>query len=724
MGSYLVTQNSLLHLHSGSTSLVLSTKVGAPLEALYWGPRLAEQDAQECGRLSERQHAHGSPAQEVPAALLNDFGSGYAGPPSFEAHIGGHAWARQFAIETVKIASNERAMIVCKDQTGLIAVVHDLELCQTTDILSVSLSLMYSPKAKGGDLTINRCDTACLPLPQTVSRITSFTGRWANEFQTEEVAIFIGTFLRESRAGRTSHDSFPGLIFSEPTTQEQAGLCYGLHLGWSGNHRLQVDRLSDGRQSVQAGELLLPGEVRLAPGERYEAPPLYCAVSNGGLSNLSQKFHAFVREKLLQPCSRSRPRPVHYNTWEAVYFDLDESKLMALADKAASIGIERFVLDDGWFGGRRSDKAGLGDWYVSEDVFPNGLTSLIEHVNGLGMEFGIWVEPEMVNPDSDLYRAHPDWVLGIDGIEQVDSRNQYVLDLTNPDVTDYLFERLDELLTRNNIGYLKWDMNRNIHHPDSGGKAVTSQQTHDLYGLIHRLQFKHPKVVIESCASGGGRADFGILFRKAERIWTSDSNDALDRQIIQRGASHFFPIDVLGAHVGPKQCHITGRTLSIDLRVATALFGHMGVELDLGRASEEDLGVLKAGIELHKQYRVLIHSGAFYRIDTADDVNAISVVSEQRDEALLSWCQMIGHRHTLPDRIRFVGLDPSLYYRCRIVWPLYPRSQTCPSIIETLDLAGHGSVISGRALMDIGLQAPLLYPESCLIFHLEAAHEE
>jgi len=372
---------------------------------------------------------------------------------------------------------------------------------------------------------------------------------------------------------------------------------------------------------------------------------------------------------------KRKVRPIHYNTWEAVYFDHDHDKLFALADKAAAVGAERFILDDGWFGSRRNDKAGLGDWWPSKDVYPDGLGPLVDHVTGLGMEFGLWFEPEMVNPDSELYRNHPDWILHAEGVEQVPFRSQFVLDLTRAEVCDYLFDHMHKLLSEHDISYVKWDMNRDVHHPGSRGRPAINQQTRALYKLIERLREHHPDLEIESCSSGGARADYGIL-RRTDRIWTSDSNDALDRQRIQRGASHFFPLEIVGAHVGPETCHITGRRLSMQMRVATAIFGHMGMELNLLEEREADIEILKAGLALHKQYRTLIHSGDYQRLDTAAHINAIGVVAEDKSEALFSWCNLTGHRETVPGRVFFTGLDKSKRYRTRIIWPQSWRRPT------------------------------------------------
>ena len=422
----------------------------------------------------------------------------------------------------------------------------------------------------------------------------------------------------------------------------------------------------------------------------------------------------------MRPSTRRKPRPVHYNTWEAVYFDHGIDKLKAIASKAAEIGVERFVLDDGWFGSRRDDRAGLGDWVVSDAVYPQGLKPLIDHVTGLGMEMGIWFEPEMVNPDSDLYRAHPDWVLGIDGVEQIPFRHQYGLDISRPEVADHLFARIDAILADHDIGYVKWDMNRDLNHPgDWMGRPRAHAQVRALWALIDRIRAAHPAVEIESCSSGGARADYGILAR-TDRVWTSDSNDALDRQSIQRGASFFLPLEVMGAHVGPGRCHQTGRSLSMGMRAGTALMGHMGIELNLLTEPDRQLEQLKRAVAIYKTHRELLHTGDFHRLETPDYLNVVGVVSADRREALYSVAFLKGHASSLPDRVHLPGLDGARRYRVRVVWPTTWRSIMKPSVVETMDLAGAGHGVSGAALERIGLQLPLTLPETVLLFHLTA----
>ncbi len=712
----MVDPANFVTLTAGNTSLVLDCEVGSRPAILYWGPRLVNTDPSALKLMTSRQHFHGGADAELASSLLNEMGSGVPGLSGFAAHRDGADWASLFQIQRVERPTDSDVRILCFDAATNLWATHEIGFHPESNVLTCQTSIANESDRA---LSIDWCASATLPLDPRAQRLLGFTGRWAGEFGLEEISPFLGSYVRENKSGRTSHDNFPGLLAASPETGEQQGACFGFHLGWSGNSRVRVDRLSDGRAFVQMGEFFFPGERVLAPGEVYRTPRFYAGFTSRGFSALSRKFHHHLRHSVMDGRIHKRSRPVHYNTWEAVYFDHDEAALMKLADAAADIGAERFVLDDGWFGERRHDRAGLGDWHVSPDIYPKGLAKLVSHVTGLGMEFGLWFEPEMVNPDSDLYRQHPDWILQAEGVEQVPFRGQYVLDLTRQDVSDYLFDAIDALLNEYDISYIKWDMNRDIHHPGSRGRPAIHKQTRCVYALMERLRAGHPGLEIESCSSGGARADYGVL-RRTDRIWTSDSNDALDRQKIQRGASHFFPLEVMGAHVGPKVCHITGRTLSMDLRVATAFFGHMGMELNLLTADAAELEILKAGISLHKEHRDLLHTGDFHRLDTSPSVNSVGVVSHDKKEALFSWCNLTGHRETLPTRIFFPGLDPKKLYRTQIIWPIDAKSLTAPSIIERTDLSGGGTLLPGEALMNMGLQTPLLYPETALIYKLTA----
>ena len=539
-----------------------------------------------------------------------------------------------------------------------------------------------------------------LPLPADADEVLRFDGHWCAEMTPRRVP-WSGTTLRiENRRGRTSHDDVPVAFAGRSGFGELVGSVHGIHVAWSGNAELELDHRTDGRRTVQAGELLAPGEVVLAPGATYRTPTVH-GVWGEGLNEASRGYHAEVLAHV-----PGRPRPVTLNTWEAVYFDHDGDVLQALADRAAAVGVERFVLDDGWFGGRRDDTAGLGDWWVSPDAHPEGLAPLIDHVRSLGMEFGIWVEPEMVNPDSDLFRAHPDWVLGD---REVLGRNQLVLDLSIDECWQHLHDALQQLLADHDIAYLKWDMNRDL------AGAGAHHQVHALYRLLDALAADHPDLEIESCASGGGRADLGIL-RRSCRIWASDCNDALERQTIQRGWSYLLPPAVTGAHIGPPRAHTTGRTQRLSFRAATALFGHLGIEWNLLDASERHLEALTWWIDLHKGLRPLLHGGDVVRLDVVDPAShAHGVVSRNRTEALFAFAQLTQSRRSTPPTLRLVGLDPDRTYRVEhlgvpgegLSWGRQPAWLADP--VEA----------TGRWLMTVGLEPPALLPESAALIHMQ-----
>ncbi|MEH6567508.1 MAG: alpha-galactosidase [Halioglobus sp.] len=700
-------------LNSRNSSLVLDCRGNAPA-ILHWGGRLSDATTPEMvALLTTRQEAQAAVAEEAPIALSPEFGAGFLGNAGIQIHRAGKQWGVYSQIESVTEGSANQLTIVSVCEATQIRVTHCLGLDENSNVLSATTEVVNTGSET---LWVERCDAPCIPVPLHYDKILGFEGRWANEFQLHHVDRFMGAYVRENRSGRTSHDTFPGVVIHTGQTNESIGGAYGLHLGWSGNHRTCIEEQSSGRAYAQLGELFYPGELSLEPGESYRSPVLYGARSHDGFSGLSRCFHRYARLHLTDERMAGKMKPVHFNTWEAMYFDLSMDVLCALADEAADIGVERFVLDDGWFKNRNSDSAGLGDWYVDEAVFPQGLGPLVDHVNARGMEFGLWMEPEMVNPDSDLYRAHPEWVLSAAPAPLVMSRNQLVLDLTRLEVQDYLFGCIDALLSEYAITYLKWDMNRDLNQPGgSDGRVVTHYQTLALYQLLERVRNAHPSVEIESCASGGARADFGILAH-TDRIWTSDTNDALDRLRIQRGFSFFFPPEFMGAHVGPYDCHITGRSISMATRAGVALFGDMGIEANLLDMSEAEKRELKAAVELHKKHRQLILGSDLVRLDLHEYESGFGIISPDKKEAMFSYALLAGQPNSAPGRFRFRGLGSDDQYEINIIWPEKPRSYS-KSILDVIN----GSVVSGDALMRIGLQLPIMMPESLLIIYLQKA---
>lgn len=704
------TLQPFYQLDSSNSSLVIDCRSNAPA-ILYWGVKLDDQTTPEMlALLATRQEAQAGPELGAHVSLSPEFGAGFPGSSGIHVHRDGGSWAIYTELEQVVLGDDNSLQFISRCAATDVQIQHRLLLDHDSGVLVASTELQNNGS---NDLQVERCNAPCIPVPLHYDKILGFEGRWSHEFQMRHVDRFMGTYLRENRAGRTSHDTFPGIVIHTAQTNESIGGAFGLHLGWSGNHRISVEELSEGVAFAQLGELFFPGELSLAPGERYCSPSLYGARTHGGFSGLSACFHRYARGKLVKPRKTGKFRPVHFNTWEAMYFDLSTEKLTHLADHAAEVGIERFVVDDGWFRNRNNDQAGLGDWYVDEAVFPDGLGPIVNHVLAKDMEFGLWVEPEMVNPDSDLFRAHPDWVLSAAPAPLAMARNQLVLDLTRQEVSNYLFERLDSLLSEYKISYLKWDMNRNLSQPgDASGRAATHRQTLALYKLLERVRATHPQVEIESCSSGGARADYGILAH-TDRIWTSDTNDALDRLRIQKGFSFFFPPELMGAHVGPFDCHITGRRISMSMRAGVAMFGHMGVEANLLTMSPEDRVELKQAIALHKQHRELILGSELIRLDLPEYESGFGIIAPDKQEAMFSYALLAGHPNSIPGRFRFRGLEAGAHYAINLIWPQQPYNYS-KSILDVID----GAILSGDSLMRMGMQLPYMMPESLLIFHL------
>jgi alpha-galactosidase len=472
---------------------------------------------------------------------------------------------------------------------------------------------------------------------------------------------------------------------------------------------------------LQAGEWFAPGEVVLAAGESMSSPVLHVAYSDAGLNGASHKFHDLARCSVLAwPEGKMRARPVHLNTWEAMYFAHDQQALRDLATKAAAIGVERFVLDDGWFPARDHDQAGLGDWWPDPVKYPEGLGPLAAHVNKLGMEFGLWLEPEMVNPDSDLYRAHPDWALQVQGRPLQLGRYQLVLDIARPEVSDYLFDKINTLLAANPISYIKWDMNRDLHQAaDASGRQAYSAQVHALYTLLARLRKVHPKVEIESCSSGAARADLGVL-RYTHRLWTSDNNDAVSRVAIQSGAARLFPLELLGSHVGPAPTHVTGRSQDIAFRCAIACFGHMGVEADVRQLSKDELQTVATWIAFHKQWRDVLHTGRFSQGQTAS--GSVWWLAQTDKRALLAVITTTppdySHQPPLP-LPAFAGTGA---WRLRLAQSVGLERARAEAVSPWRDAlrSAEGVSAHGDELSTMGLPLPTMNPESVLYYSFEA----
>ncbi|RIX30728.1 alpha-galactosidase [Amnibacterium setariae] len=695
------------YLEAGGVGLLVDLAGDDPV-VVHWGAPLGA-DLPDPGVLAATAVPPSTFDAPVRPSLLPQRARGWRGRPAIRgSRPDGSAFSPRLALTGAEQDGAALTLRLADDEAGLAVEVRLAIAPSGLLLLDGSLE-----NTGAGDYALERFDLV-LPVPPEAAESFDTTGRWAREKQPQRRRIDQGTWVRSGRHGRTGHDAPVVIAAGEPRFGWRSGAVWAMHLGWSGDHESFVDRLPSGQTVLGAGELLDPGEVVLAPGERYVAPTAYAAWSAEGLDGVSARLHDWIRARPQHPAT---PRPVVLNTWEAVYFDHDLDVLRGLADTAAELGVERFVLDDGWFGNRRDDRAGLGDWWVDPAVWPDGLTPLIEHVRGRGMQFGLWVEPEMINEDSDLAREHPDWIARPGGRTSLEWRHQQVIDLVHPEAFAHVLERLDALLTENDIAYLKWDQNRDQLELGHDGRASTHAQTLAAYRLFDELKRRHPSVEIESCSSGGARVDLGIL-QRTDRVWTSDTNDALERQAIQRWTELLLPPELVGAHVGPTTSHSTGRTHDIGFRTATALFGHFGIEWDVRSATDEERRGLAAAIDLYKRWRGVLHTGRLVRGDSPDPaVQLTGVVAGDGGSALYSWAQLTTSEFESPLPVRLPGLDPDRRYRVALALQVTEHDTTQRLAPGWL---AEGAVLSGRALAVLGLPMPVLNPEHALLITVEA----
>ncbi|TNC17285.1 alpha-galactosidase [Georgenia sp. 311] len=706
------------HLRAGGTSVVLATAGTALPQVLHWGPDLGDVDRHvlvDLVRVSEPPLVSGQLDVVVPLALLAEHSSGWMGTPGLTGHRAGTDFSTAFVVRSLEVQDPApqddvaaRVRVEAADDVAGLRIGIVLELLPS-GLLRMRASLRNEAP---GVFDVGSLDLA-LPVPRSAAEVLDLTGRHLRERAVQRHELTLGTHLRESRRAR-GHDASLVLAAGVAGFGHRSGEVHAVHVAWSGNTRCYAERTNLGSSMLAGGELLLAGEVRLAEGETYTGPWVY-ASHGEGLDELAERFHRFLRARPEHPRS---PRPVTLNVWEAVYFGHDLERLSELADVAAAIGVERYVLDDGWFASRRDDTSGLGDWYVSPDVWPQGLAPLVDHVHALGMQFGLWFEPEMVNPDSDLYRAHPDWILSAGGRVPVPARHQQVLDLANPAAYDHVRTRLLAVLAEHEIDYVKWDYNRDLVEPghQPTGRAGAHEQTLAVYRLLEEVRAAHPGLEIESCAGGGGRADLGILAR-TDRVWASDCIDPLERQLIETGTRLLIPPELIGSHIGSPVSHATGRAHSLDFRAGTAFFSHLGIEWDVRTASPQERERLAEWVAAHKRHRRLLHTGTVVHADHQEPSLWVhGVVAPDRREAIFAVVQARTPVASPVGRVRLPGLADDLTYR---VAPLPPGD-------VTTGRAGHGpapwwdepAVLTGRVLAAVGVQAPVLNPEQLVLLHL------
>lgn len=679
-------------LDDSRQTLVLGSQNDHLAEVVYWGPRLSDgEDLTTLYKAHVLDVTGGMLDQNPELSICPEATRSFPGQPGMSLRDrDGTPLLPKFCFEAA-IEEGSALTLVFKDQEGLLTYSARFAIDGQTHMIEAKAWVDAERPVH-----LHWLSAPVFPAPQQSDEMIDFAGRWCGEFQMNRTPWSAGMRYRENRTGRTGHEHFPGLIVPCRGATNATGHAYAFHYGWSGGHRMAAEELPDGRRQIQFGHAT---RVELEAKTRFETATLYAMFSDDGINGCAVAFQRHLRDRVVTWPDPDRPRPVHYNCWEAVYFNHNLPELKDIASRAAALGAERFVLDDGWFGNRDDDTMALSDWEVDPRKYPEGLKPLIDHVHSEGMTFGIWFEPEMINEDSNIHRAHPNWALGSE--DQILGRQQKALNMGLPEVREFLFDRISAILRDHEIDYIKWDHNRVLPIPDAA-------QTRGSYALIDQLREAFPKVEIESCASGGGRIDFGILSR-THRVWLSDSNDAHERLKMQHNAAIFLPAAVTGSHVGPRECHTSGRVYDIRFRAWVAAQRHMGFEMDPRELSDDEAEVLKHVAGWWKENRDWMNRADILRLDSADD----AVIAEQQlaegGGRFVVFAGLAGtSRQIAPRPLRLTRLTPDAMYRVELI-----NREDAPDLSRGSPLLkSEPLVASGAYLMSHGLTLPWSFPDN------------
>lgn len=714
-------ESAQFHLRAGGTSVVVNCPAASLAEVLYWGADLGPLASQALAVWATTGVGVVTGCADIPPrlSLVPTQAEGWLGTPGL---VGSRAGLGQFSaflpvgVEVLASDGTDGA------PSELRIRAHDDE----ADLdLTIDLRLAPSGLLRARAELTNRGEDGyavdslllALPVPATETQVIDQSGHHLRERAIAFHEFTLGAHEQAVRVAR-AHAASTVHGTCAPGTGWNRGSVHYVHVAWSGNTRTIAERNVVGQNALIGGELLLPGEIVLARGESY-ATPWLIATWGDGLDAAAARIHGYLRSRPNHPAT---PRPVTFNAWEAVYFDHSLDRLLQLVAIAAEVGAERFVLDDGWFGARRDDTAGLGDWVVSEEVWPDGLVPLAEAVHASGMEFGLWFEPEMINLDSEAARAHPEWIMSPRTHRPQEARGQHVLDLTNPAAFAHVLGQIRQVLADTRVDFIKWDFNRDVYEAISPltGRPAYHAQTLATYRLMSTILAEHPGLEIESCAGGGGRVDLGIM-ELAVRVWASDCIDPLERQQIEAGTSLVLPPELVGSHVASTESHTTGRVLNLTARASTAMFGHMGVEWNLLEASGQERAELTSWIALHKELRSLLHTGQVVHVDHPDAGWSIhGVVATDQQEAVFSLMRVATSPVRPGPAVVLPGLDPDVDYRLVELRPdAVPSSVGYePHAPESWAWWNDGVTLPGRILSEVGLRFPDLMPERAILVRL------
>ncbi len=654
-------------LDAAGVSYVFGVNQDGELQTLYWGERLQATDPIPPAHAYAGTSAFDLPVNATPQEFTG-WGGGLVVVPDLKITFpdGNRDLVLRYVSHT---AQGNAVTITLKDIHRDVLVELTYRMDEETGILARSARV---ENRTGQPFTIEEVHAASWNLTTGADyRLLSLTGRWAGEWNLQKTPLHPGKVVLESRRGSTGVEVNPWFAVErgDQPDQDSGDVWFGA-LAWSGSWQINFEIDWANRVRITGGFTPFDFAYVLGPGQSLESPTFYGGYSSAGIGGASRLLHRFELDNVLPAAPHHALRPVLYNSWEATGFDVNESNQEALAEKAASIGVERFVMDDGWFGGRKDDHAGLGDWYVNPQKFPHGLKPLIDKVHSLGMDFGLWVEPEMVNPDSDLYRKHPDWVLNFPGRPRTEGRHQLVLNLARPDVREYVFGFLDKLLSENDITFLKWDYNRNWSEPGwpaaplDQQKEVYVRYVQNLYAILAELRRKHPHVEIESCSGGGARVDLGIL-HFTDEAWPSDNTDPFDRLRIQDGFTYAYSPGLMMAWVTDSPNWMNNRTTSLEYRFLSAMQGGLGIGANLNKWTAQDFETAKRLVAEYKSIRATIQQGALYRLISPSDGSQYSVTEsvarDGRQAVVFAFLHSSQLGNTYP-HLSLRGLDPRGIY--------------------------------------------------------------
>jgi alpha-galactosidase len=686
-------------LDGGGASYVFGVNSRGELQQLYWGGRLGATDTFPQAAPLPEWASFDSSYNNTPQEYAG-WGAGLFAEPALKVTFadGNRDLVLHYASHTVKANGFD---IVLKDVKRKVAVTLHYSVDPESGILARSATI---ENGEALPVTVEQAAAAAWALPPAHYTLNYLTGRWAGEWTLNQEAVRQGARVIESRRGSTGHQANPWFAIAAGAAQEEQGEVWFGALAWSGSWRITVEQDQLDQVRVTGGFNPFDFGYVLHPGQTLETPIFYGGYSANGMGGASRLLHHFELAHVLPRTAATegqplpRPRPVIYNSWEATEFAVTEAGQMELAEKAAALGIDRFVMDDGWFGQRKDDHAGLGDWYVNKEKFPNGLKPLIDKVHALRMDFGLWVEPEMVNPNSDLYRKHPEWVLNFPQRPRTEQRNQMILNLARPDVRAYVLGFLDKLLTENDIAFLKWDYNRNWSEPGWDQLAPAEQKkvyvefTRNLYAILAELRHRHPKVEIESCSGGGGRVDLGIL-RYTDEVWPSDNTDPFDRLTMQDGFTYAYTPQVMMAWVTDSPHWLNKRTTTLTYRMLSSMQGSLGIGANISKWSAEEAATAKTLIAAYHQVQPTIVQGDLYRLISPQDGSEFSatqtVRADKGQSVVFAFIHSTQEKRGFP-RLKLKGLDPAAQYTI--------------SPIEGKALAGSPEAASGAWWMNHGLE--------------------